>query len=122
MAQAQPALSRPERIHELLTRGTDKVYPSREAFGRLLKGKKKLTVYLGIDPSSPDLHIGTLVVLQKMRQFQELGHKVILLIGDFTGQTGDPTDKQAERKPLTKQQVRTNAKGYKKQAGSVLKF
>jgi tyrosyl-tRNA synthetase len=119
----QPAEpSRPELIKTLLTRGTDSVYPSKEEFTRLIRGKKKLTVYLGIDPSSPDLHIGTLVVLQKLRQFQELGHKVILLIGDFTGQTGDPTDKAAARVPLTKKQVRENAKGYRKQAGAILKF
>ena len=120
---SQPAEpSREDRIKTLLTRGTDSVYPNKEAFHRLLRSKRRLTVYLGIDPSSPDLHVGTLVVLQKLRQFQDLGHKVVLLIGDFTGQTGDPTDKQAARQPLTRKQVRANAKGYRKQASAILKF
>ncbi|MSU76431.1 tyrosine--tRNA ligase [Patescibacteria group bacterium] len=122
MTKPNPELSREERIQELLTRGTDKVYPSKEAFHRILRGKKRQAVYLGIDPSSPDVHIGHLVVLQKMRHFQNLGHKVILLVGDFTGQTGDPSDKAAVRQPLTKQQVRANAKSYRKQASKILKF
>ncbi|HEY8108539.1 MAG TPA: tyrosine--tRNA ligase [Patescibacteria group bacterium] len=110
------------RIARLIDRGTDTIYPSREALLKLLQGKRKLKVYLGMDPTSPDLHIGHLIVLQKMRHFQELGHEVILVFGDFTARTGDPTDKQATRKPLTKTQVVRNARAYKRQVKAFLKF
>lgn len=110
-----------ELIDDVLHRGVDAVYPSEAALVKLLS-RKPITLYLGVDPSAPDLHIGNAVPLQKLRQFQQLGHKVILLIGDFTGQTGDPTDKQAVRKPLTKQEVLANAKHYQKQASTILDF
>ncbi|MDZ4248197.1 MAG: tyrosine--tRNA ligase, partial [Patescibacteria group bacterium] len=109
-------------ITRLIDRGTDTVYPSREALVKLLRGRRQLTVYLGLDPTSPELHIGHLIVLQKLRHFQELGHEVILLFGDFTAQTGDPTDKQAARQPLTKTQVLRNARAYKRQVKPFLKF
>ncbi|MBI4434486.1 tyrosine--tRNA ligase [Candidatus Uhrbacteria bacterium] len=109
-------------IHELLTRGVAEVYPSREALEAVLKSGKRLRVYNGIDPTAPTLHIGHLASLQKLRQFQELGHEIIMLIGDFTGMIGDPTGKSKARKQLTSEQVDENAKMYQEQASSVLRF
>ncbi len=110
------------KIQELLDRGVERIYPSREFLEKALLADKKLIIYLGIDPTGSTLHLGHAINLEKLRQFQELGHKVILLIGDFTGMVGDPTDKKATRQPLTRQQVLTNAHDYKKQAGKILNF
>lgn len=110
----------PKKIEELLTRGVERIYPSREFLDARLKEGKRLSLYLGIDPTGPDLHIGHSIQLRKLRQFQELGHKVILLIGDFTGMIGDPTDKSATRVRLTREQVLKNAQKYKEQAGKIL--
>ena len=109
-----------KKIQEILTRGVENVYPSREEFEKALRGGKQLTIYNGIDPTGPTLHIGHGVVLLKLRQLQELGHKIILLIGDFTGMIGDPTDKTATRKKLTHKEVLANCKNYAKQAGKIL--
>jgi len=87
----------------------------------MLSGKK-IKLYCGYDPSAPTLHIGHMVTLRKLAQFQELGHEVIMLIGDFTGMIGDPTDKTASRKKLTREEVTENSKNYKKQASRFLKF
>jgi len=111
-----------DKIDEFLTRGVERVYPSKEFLKEKLESGQKLTVYYGIDPTSPTLHLGHLVPLLKLVQFQKLGHKVVLLIGDFTATIGDPTDKMAARVPLTKEQVLRNAKRYKKQVSSVLAF
>ena len=87
-------------IESLLSRGVENIYPSPEYLkARLLEGKK-LTLYLGIDPTGPTLHLGHAIPLLKLRQFQELGHQIILLMGDFTAMIGDPTDKKATRKVL----------------------
>ncbi|MDO8558717.1 MAG: tyrosine--tRNA ligase [bacterium] len=109
----------PQKIEELLSRGVENIYPSREALRNVLLSGKKLKIYNGIDPTGK-LHVGHLVILRKMRQFQDLGHEVIVLIGDFTAMIGDPTDKLAARKPLTRKQVLENAKDYKKQIGKIL--
>lgn len=106
---------------EVLTRGVEQVFPSRETLASLM-AKKKITLYQGFDPSMPSLHLGHFVGLMKLRAFQKLGHKVIFLIGDFTGMIGDPTDKQAARKMLTREEVVKNAKSFKEQAGKVLDF
>lgn len=106
-------------IEEALERGVENIYPSREALAKVLKSGKKLRIYNGIDPTGK-LHLGHGVVLNKLQQFQELGHEIIVLIGDFTGMVGDPTDKLATRKPLTRKQVLENAKNYKKLIGKVL--
>lgn len=112
----------PQRIESFLTRGVEKVFPSTENVrDRMLKGER-LTMYLGIDPTGPTLHLGHSITLKKLKEFQELGHQVILLIGDFTGMIGDPTDKTAARKKLTRAEVLKNAKLYKKQASAFLKF
>ncbi len=83
---------------------------------------KSLTVYLGIDPTGPTLHLGHVIPMQKLEELQALGHKIILLIGDFTAMIGDPTDKTATRKKLTREEVLENCKLYQKQASHFLKF
>ncbi|MFI5164837.1 MAG: tyrosine--tRNA ligase, partial [Bacteroidia bacterium] len=111
-----------DKIDELLTRGVDKIYPTKEELETLLKSGKKLRVYQGFDPTSPELHIGHLLGLRKLRQWQDLGHEVIFLIGDFTGMIGDPTGKDKTRTELTHEQVLENAKTYKEQAAKILSF
>ena len=111
-----------DKIDELLTRGVENIYPSKEALEKVLRSGKKLRVYQGFDPTAPELHIGHAVGLRKLRQWQDLGHEVIFLIGDFTGMIGDPTGKDKTRVPLTKEQVLKNAQTYKEQAGRILRF
>ncbi len=110
------------KIQEVLTRGVERIYPSREEFEKKLMSGERLRIYLGIDPTSPHLHIGHLPPLLALRRFQELGHEVILLIGDFTAQIGDPTDKTAPRQPLTQREVKENLRTFKRQASRVLKI
>lgn len=109
-------------IKEVLARSVENIYPSSGALKRILISGKKLKIYNGIDPSNPNIHLGNAVALRKLRQFQNLGHKVVLLIGDFTGQIGDPSDKSAMRPRLSRQQVLENAKTYKEQAAKILDF
>ncbi len=111
-----------DKIDEVLTRRVEKIYPSKETLEKVLKSGKKIRIYLGFDPSNPKLHLGHTLVLKKIKEFQNLGHEIILLIGDFTGRIGDPTDKLSTRKKLTKEEVLKNAKTYKEQAGKILNF
>lgn len=111
-----------DKIEELLTRGVEKIYPSKEALEKVLRSGKKLRLYQGFDPSIPDLHVGNLVGIHKLRQFQELGHEVIFLVGDFTGMIGDPTDKSATRQKLTREQTLANSRNWKAQADKILAF
>ncbi len=111
----------PIKIEEILTRGVENIYPNREALEKVLKSGKKLRIYNGIDPTGK-LHLGHLVVLKKLRRFQDLGHETIVLIGDFTATIGDPAGKYATRKMLTRKQVLAYAKNYKKQIGKILDF
>jgi tyrosyl-tRNA synthetase len=97
----------------------ENVYPTREELEKILSSGKKLRIYCGIDPTGK-LHIGHAAVLGKLRQFQDLGHEVIVLIGDFTATIGDPTGKSETRKPLTRKQVLENAKNYKNQIKKIL--
>lgn len=108
-----------EKIEEVVSRGVSAILPSREALILDLKSGKKLKIYNGIDPTGK-LHIGHMVVLKKLRAFQDLGHEVIVLIGDFTARIGDPTDKNAARKKLTKAEVDENSKNYKQLIGKIL--
>ncbi len=108
-------------IDEVLTRGVAQILPDKKGLADLM-AKKKIKLYQGFDPSMPSLHLGNFVGLMKLRQFQKLGHEVIFLVGDFTGMIGDPTDKMATRKKLTREQVLENAKSWKEQAGRVLNF
>ena len=104
---------------ELIARGADELL-KREELETRLKAGRPLRVKAGFDPTAPDLHIGHTVLLNKMRQFQDLGHTVIFLIGDFTGMIGDPTGKNATRKPLTREDVEANARTYADQVFKVL--
>lgn len=110
------------RVDEFLSRGVSAVYPDTEKVKAMLMKGERLSMYLGIDPTGPTLHLGHAIALRKLREFQDLGHKVILLIGSFTAQIGDPTDKLAARVRLTEEQVLQNAKLYKKQASAILRF
>jgi len=92
----------------------------REKLERSVRTGSPLKVKLGLDPTAPDLHLGHTVVLQKLRDFQELGHQIIIIIGDFTGMIGDPTGRSETRKPLTWDEIRANAETYRSQLGKVL--
>src|SRR5437762_14226955 len=100
-----------DKIEELLSRGVEEVI-DRPHLEALLKSKKNLRVKLGIDPTSPNIHIGRAVVLWKLRAFQEIGHQVVLIVGDFTGLIGDTSDKDAERPMMDEAQVKKNLKNY----------
>ena len=104
---------------EILTRGAEEIIPE-ESFLKQIKSKKKLRVKAGFDPTSPDLHLGHTVLLNKMKIFQDLGHEVIFLIGDFTGLVGDPSGVNETRPVLTKEQLDKNAETYKKQVFKIL--
>lgn len=106
-------------IEELLTRGVSEVI-EKEELEKLLRSGKKLRVKLGIDPTSPNLHIGRAVVLWKLRAFQELGHKVVFIVGDFTGLIGDTSDKDSERPMLDEKTIKANLKSYFAQASKII--
>ncbi len=108
-----------EEALNLLRTGAVEIIPEEDLRKKLQSGKK-LVVKLGLDPTRPDIHIGHAVVLRKMRQFQELGHKVVLIIGDFTAMIGDPSGRSKTRPPLTLEETRANAKSYVEQVGKIL--
>jgi len=107
--------------HQLagIRRGTAEIVVEAELRAKLARGIP-LRVKLGLDPTAPDLHLGHTVVLQKLRDFQELGHEIVIVIGDFTGMIGDPTGRSETRKQLTRDQIRVNAETYRTQLGAVL--
>lgn len=107
-----------EQLAEL-ARGTLEILP-RDALAQRLSKKKKLIVKAGFDPTAPDLHVGHTVLINKMRQFQEFGHEVVFLIGDFTGMIGDPSGKNSTRPPLTTEQIAENAATYETQIFKIL--
>ena len=109
-------------IAHFLTRAVENVYPTGEKLAELLMSGKRITAYLGVDPTGPSLHLGHAIAMRKLAELQKLGHRVILLIGDFTAMIGDPTDKMATRQPLTREQVLANCKGYAEQAKEILDF
>ncbi|HKK54178.1 MAG TPA: tyrosine--tRNA ligase [Patescibacteria group bacterium] len=109
-------------IEELVTRGVEEVYPDKASLEKKLKSGEKIKLYCGFDPSAKSLHIGHAILINKLAQFQKLGHEVIFLIGDFTGMIGDPTDKSSVRKKLSREEVLVNSKDYQKQASSFLDF
>jgi len=111
-----------QKIEELLSRGVENTYPKKEFLEARLKSGEQLTFYTGYDPTGASLHIGHGITMLKLRQFQDLGHKIIMLIGDFTGMIGDPTDKTSARQKLTRKQVLENCKNYKKQSEAILNF
>ena len=107
----------------LIKRGTDTLLIEQELEQKLARAEatgKPLRVKLGLDPTAPDIHLGHTVVLNKLRQFQDLGHTVIFLVGDFTSAIGDPSGRNTTRPPLTREQIETNAKTYLDQAYHVL--
>ena len=104
---------------DLIARGADELLKRDELEARLKEGRP-LRIKAGFDPTAPDLHLGHTVLLNKMRQFQDLGHQVIFLIGDFTGMIGDPSGKNVTRKPLTREDVEANARTYEEQVFKVL--
>lgn len=108
-----------QKIHELLTRGVDEVIDRANLEKQLSRGKK-LRVKLGIDPTSPHLHLGRSVPLLKLRDFQELGHQVVFIVGDFTGVIGDTSDKESERPMLAANVVKENLKTYIRQVGKII--
>lgn len=109
----------PKAIEALLTRGVDEVIGGEELRKRLLSGER-LRVKLGIDPTSPNLHLGRSIPLLKLRDFQNFGHQVVFIIGDFTGVVGDTSDKDAERPMLARDLLEKNMKTYREQAGKIL--
>jgi len=104
---------------EELARGTDEILPG-DGLQAKLKKNRPLIVKVGFDPTAPDLHVGHTVLINKMRQFQEFGHDVVFLIGDFTGMIGDPSGKNATRPPLSREEIEANAETYKEQVFKIL--
>lgn len=113
--------SKKDSLNTMLTRGVETIYPSPEEL-KTAMGERKLTVYLGVDPTGDTIHLGHTIPLRKLRQFQEAGHNTILLIGDFTARIGDPTGKDKTRRPLTAEQVREHCATYREQLRHVLNF
>ena len=109
----------PKNQIEIIKQGVDEIIGENDLIEKLKQGKK-LTVKVGFDPTAPDLHLGHTVILRKMRQFQDLGHKVICLIGDFTGKIGDPSGRNKTRPPLTDKEIKENANTYAEQVFNVL--
>lgn len=108
-----------ERSFALIQRGTEEIL-LEDALRKKLAQKRPLRIKAGFDPTAPDLHLGHTVLIQKLRQFQDLGHEILFLIGDFTGMIGDPTGKSATRKPLTREQIQQNAETYQEQVFRIL--
>lgn len=109
----------PQKIEEILSRGVEDVFVADSLKTKLLSGKQ-LRIKFGIDPTSPNVHLGRAVVLRKLKAFQDLGHHIVLLIGDFTALIGDPSDKLSKRPMLTKEDVERNMDGYQKQLGKIV--
>ena len=118
-AQSKRAKSKVNQEMAELRRGTDEILLENELEERLVRGQV-LRIKVGFDPTAPDLHLGHTVLLNKMRQFQELGHEVIFLIGDFTGMIGDPSGKTSMRPSLTREEIHANAKTYEEQVYKIL--
>jgi tyrosyl-tRNA synthetase len=108
-----------QKTLELLKSGVDQILPEQD-FEKKLASKKRLKIKLGMDPTAPDLHLGHAVVLSKLKQFQDLGHEVIFLIGDFTARIGDPSGRSKTRPPLSVEEIEQNSKTYLEQVGKIL--
>src|SRR5213594_1099077 len=118
-----PIMKSAQEQLEYLRRGAVEIITEDGALRKLersINTETPLTVKFGFDPTAPDLHLGHAVLLRKMRHFQDLGHRVIFVIGDFTGMIGDPTGRSKTRPPLSREEIETNADTYKKQAFKVL--
>lgn len=110
------------QIDELLSRGIENIFPNKDFLKSKMMRGERVTLYLGIDPTGPTLHMGHVIPLLKLAKFQKLGHEIILLMGDFTAMIGDPTDKTATRKKLTHADVLKNLALYKEQASKFISF
>lgn len=110
------------QIDELLNKGVERIYPSKEEFEKALLSGNKIKIYLGVDPTGEHLHIGHAASLLFLSKLQDSGHKIVFLIGDFTARIGDPTDKKATRHQLTEKEIKHNLKNFKKQASKVIRF
>ena len=108
-------------IQRFLNRAVENAYPTKEKLGEVLRSKQ-ITAYVGIDPTGPTLHLGHVIWLRKLAELQKLGHRVIMLIGDFTAMIGDPTDKTATRQRLSRGEILVNCQRYKQQASKFLSF
>src|SRR5262247_1208329 len=120
---ASPTFLPVDEQMELLTRGTVDLITEGELRRKLERSRaqgKPLTVKVGFDPTAPDIHLGHTVLMRKMRHFQDLGHRVVFVIGDFTGMIGDPTGRSKTRPPLTRAEIEANAETYKKQVFKIL--
>ncbi|MBI2973453.1 MAG: tyrosine--tRNA ligase, partial [Armatimonadetes bacterium] len=109
----------PEEQLDLLRRGTVEIISEENLLAKL-RQKRPLRVKLGVDPSAPDIHLGIAIVLRKLRQFQDLGHQAILVVGDFTGMIGDPSERKKTRPMLTREEIERNVATYKDQYGKIL--
>lgn len=112
-----------EEQMKIIKKGVDKIVNEEELMNKLVRASKNnesLTIKLGLDPSAPDIHLGHAVVLRKIKQMQDLGHKAVIVIGDFTGKIGDPTGKAKGRKALSEEEVQRNAQTYKEQIFKIL--
>lgn len=119
LASSRKVATDRKKIEELLTRGVEEVFV-RESLEKKLLGGKRLRVKFGIDPTGSKIHIGRAVVFRKLKAFQDLGHQIVFIIGDFTAQIGDPSDKLEKRPMLTSDDVERNLKTYREQAGKIL--
>jgi len=109
-------------LKQLISRLVDSIYPSAEALENTLSAGKKLRIYIGIDPTAPDLHLGHSTNFLLLKKFQEIGHKIILLVGDFTAAIGDPSGQTTDRRHLTREEVLANVKTYKDQIAKIVSF
>lgn len=109
-------------VDEVLERGVEQIFPDKKTFKEKLMSGERIRIYCGYDPTASSLHIGNAVTINKLSQFQKLGHEIIFLVGDFTCMIGDPTDKLATRKKMMREDILENAKEYQKQASGYLKF
>ena len=107
------------RVQETLERGTEDIIDKKNLKQALLSGKK-LNIKFGIDPTGPKIHLGRATILMKLKDFQDLGHKITLIIGDFTALIGDASDKTAMRKPLSKEEIKQNMKDYLDQISKII--
>lgn len=122
MKQIAEQASIQEKIQTIIEKGVKEVLPNKNFLVSLLQSGKTLTIYAGFDPTGPTLHLGHTIQLRKLRHFQDLGHTIIFLVGDFTARIGDPTDKTATRKQLTEKEIKQNLRLYKKQAEKFIRF
>ena len=109
----------PQKIENILTRGIEEIF-EKESLLKKLQSGKQLRIKLGIDPTGPKIHIGRAFQFWKLRDFQDMGHKIVLIIGDFTAQIGDASDKQAMRQVLSEKEIKENLKDYLRQIGKIL--